>query len=286
MTTLILSVIPQSGPVWFGQLLRAAVLLAVGYVVLVATSHLARRLLTKHLTPQGLMITQKIVFYGGIILLLIMILQQLGFQLTALLGAAGILGVAIGFASQTSLSNIISGIFLVSEKPMAVGEVVSVGNTTGIVLSIDLLSVKLRTFDNCFVRIPNESIIKGELKNFTRFPIRRFDLNLGVAYKEDIGRVLRILKEIATRNPYVLDEPEPMILFTKFGDSSLDIFFGSWFHVPDFLNLRKTLLQEIKERFDAENIEIPFPHTTLYTGSVSDPFPIRLVDGEKSGSTR
>lgn len=269
--------IPESAPPWFGQLLRSVILLAAGYLVLVVLTHLARRWLAKRLTPQGLMITQKLVFYSGIILLLIMVLQQLGFQLTALLGAAGILGVAIGFASQTSVSNIISGIFLVSEKPVAVGDVVSIGNTMGIVLSIDLLSVKLRTFDNCFVRIPNESIIKGELKNLTRFPIRRFDLNLGVAYKEDIGRVLKILKEIATKNPYVLDEPEPMILFTNFGASSLDIFFGAWFHIPDFLNLRKTLLREIKERFDAEGIEIPFPHRTLYAGSVSDPFPIRLI---------
>ncbi len=161
---------------------------------------------------------------------------------------------------------------------MAVGEVVSVGSITGIVLSIDLLSVKLRTFDNRFVRIPNETILKGELVNFTRFPIRRFDINLGVAYKEDIGRVMRILREIADNHPLVLDEPEPLILFTGFGTSALDILFGVWFHLPDFLPLRKTLLQEIKERFDAEGIEIPFPHTTLYTGSVTDPFPIRLVN--------
>ncbi len=267
-----------TAPAWIGESLRAALLLAAGWVALRASPRLLRRLLSKRLTPQGLMIAQKLVFYGGFSLLLVMALQQLGFQLTALLGAAGILGVAIGFASQASLSNIISGLFLVSEKPMAVGEAVSVGNVTGIVLSIDLLSVKLRTFDNRFVRIPNEMLLKTELINFTRFPIRRHDINLGVAYKEDIGRVMRILREIADRNPLVLDEPEPLILFTNFGASSLEIMFGVWFHVPDFLALRKGLLREIKERFDAEDIEIPFPHTTLYTGSVTDPFPIRLVD--------
>lgn len=274
-------------PAWTGQLIRAVVLLAAGFLILRIGTHVARKLLAQRLTPQGLMIAQKVVFYGGMLIVVIMTMQQLGFQLTAILGAAGILGVAIGFASQTSLSNIISGIFLVSEKPLAVGEVVSIGNTTGIVLSIDLLSVKLRTFDNRFVRIPNETILKGELVNFTRFPIRRFDVNLGVAYKEDIGRVMRILREIADANPVVLDEPEPMILFTNFGSSSLDIFFGVWFHVPDFLTLRKTLLQSIKERFDAEGIEIPFPHTTLYTGSITDPFPIRLVgDAEKLQAER
>lgn len=273
-------------PAWGGQFLRAVLILSGGYLLLRIASRITGKVFAARLTPQGRMIAQKTVFYAGVSFLLIMTLQQLGFQLTALLGAAGVMGIAIGFASQTSLSNVISGLFLVSEKPMAVGEVVSIGSTTGIVLSIDLLSVKLRTFDNRFVRIPNETILKGELINFTRFPIRRFDINLGVAYKEDIGRVMRILRELADKNPHVLDEPEPLILFTGFGASSLDIMFGVWFHVPEFLALRKTLLQAVKERFDAEGIEIPFPHTSLYTGSVTDPFPIRLVNDQSLAQTQ
>ncbi len=266
---------------WAMQGVRVALLAAGGWLALRVANKAVRRLARNRLTPQGAMLAGKTVFYGGGVLLLVVILNQMGFQLTALLGAAGILGVAIGFASQTSLSNVISGLFLISEKPMAVGDAISVGNTMGIVLSIDLLSVKLRTFDNRFVRIPNEQLLKGELINFTRFPIRRFDVNLGVAYKEDIGRVMAVLRDIADKNPHCLDEPEPLILFTNFGASSLDILFGVWFHVPDFLALRKNLLREIKERFDAEGIEIPFPHMTLYTGSVTDPFPVRMTGAER-----
>ena len=265
---------------WVWTLTRTVLIAALGLLALRATTRAVKQIVRSRFNAQGVMLIEKFVFYGGAALLLTMILGQMGFQLTALLGAAGIMGVAIGFASQASLSNVISGLFLISEKPMAVGDVITAGNVTGIVLSIDLLSVKLRTFDNRFARIPNEQLLKSELINFSRFPIRRFDINLGVAYKEDIGRVMDVLRDIADKNPFCLDEPEPLILFTNFGNSSLDLMFGVWFHVPDFLALRKSLMREIKERFDAEGIEIPFPHMTLYTGSVTDPFPVQVTGAD------
>ena len=114
-------------------------------------------------------------------------LRELGFKLSVLLGAAGVLTVAVGFASQTSASNIISGLFLLGERPFSVGDVIRVGSTTGEVLSIDLLSAKLRTFENLFVRIPNETLIKSEVTNLSRLPVRRLDLKIGIAYKEEVG---------------------------------------------------------------------------------------------------
>jgi len=224
------------------------------------------------------MLVRKGIFYSGSIFVVLAILYQLGCKLTALLGAAGIAGIAIGFASQTSVSNIISGLFLISEKPFAVGELIKVGDTMGTVLSIDLLSVKLRTFDNQLVRIPNETLIKNQVNNITRFPIRRLDIELGVAYKEDITKVRNVLSDIAANNPYCLDEPEPLIVFKNFGDSALEFLFAIWCVKTDFLKLRNTIMQKIKERFDAEGIEIPFPHRTLYTGSVTSPFPVTVVD--------
>ena len=259
------------------SMVRCILLLLVGIPTFYALSRMAGRAAKRRFSDQASMLVRKGILYAGLLLLLVIMLQQLGFTLTALLGAAGILGIAIGFASQTSVSNIISGIFLIWEKPFAVGDVIKVGDTTGIVLSIDLLSVKLRTFDNRYVRIPNETLIKAELTNITRFPIRRLDINIGVAYKEDIARVLRVLLDIADKNPYCLDEPEPLVLFMNFGDSALEILFGVWFAKEQLLNLRRTIMQEIKERFDAEGIEIPFPHRTIYTGTVTEPFPIRLL---------
>ncbi len=258
--------------------IRILAILIIGLPLLKLFSILVTRTVRKRFTAQNSMLASKLVFYGGISVLFIMILQELGFSLAALLGAAGIAGLALGFASQTSLSNLISGLFLISEKPFQIGDIIRVGDTAGAVLSIDLLSVKLRKFDNTFVRIPNETLVKTELTNITRFPIRRFDLNLSVAYREDIKRTIEVLHAVADSNTYVLDEPEPLIAFSGFGESGLEIFFGVWFVKTDFMVLRETLLPAIKERLDAEGIEIPFPHRTLYTGSMTEPFPIKMVD--------
>lgn len=260
--------------------IRIIVLLGLGFPLLLFICTLVGKAVKKRFTPQASMLIRKGIFYFGSILLIISVLYQMGFKLTALLGAAGIAGIAIGFASQTSVSNIISGLFLISEKPFEVGDLIKVDDTKGTILSIDLLSVKLRTLDNQLVRIPNESLIKNQVTNITRFPIRRFDINIGVAYKEDVSKVRTVLLDIAQNNPYCLDEPEPLVLFLNFGDSALEFLFAVWFVKTDFFKLRNSIMQEIKERFDAEGIEIPFPHRTLYTGSVTEPFPVEIVSSK------
>jgi small-conductance mechanosensitive channel len=219
----------------------------------------------------------RIASYLVLLVFVVMGLNAIGFNLGVLIGAAGILSVAIGFASQTSASNIISGLFLVAERPFSVGDLIRIGSTTGEVLSIDLLSVKLRTFDNLFVRIPNETLIKSEVTTLTRFPIRRIDLAIGVAYKEDIKRVRKVLEQVAEGNPLCLDEPKPIFVFLGFGESSLDMQFSVWVKREKFIDLKNSIHEEIKEAFDLEGIEIPFPHRSLYTGSVTEPFPIRVI---------
>ncbi|MEX2382773.1 MAG: mechanosensitive ion channel family protein [Opitutales bacterium] len=257
--------------------LRILTLICLGLPLLHFLSRTLRRIAAKHLTLHLASLLSKAVFYLGVFILLLMTLNEIGYPLTALLGSAAILGVAVGFASQTSLSNIISGIFLIWEQPFSVGDAITVGEISGIVHSIDLLSIKLRTFDNRFVRLPNESLIKSNVTTITRFPIRRYDVQLGVAYKEDVKRVVAVLKDIANKNTYCLDEPEPVIIFQTFGDSSLNFLFGVWFAQKDFLLLRNSIMTEIKERFDAEGIEIPFPHRTLYSGSATGAFPIEML---------
>jgi small-conductance mechanosensitive channel len=259
-----------------GSLVRLAALLLIGIPALYFLSKWVRKYTTKKLTAQQTMIFSKLVWYVGFTIIAISILNEFGFKLSHLLGAAGIITIAIGFASQTSMSNVISGLFLIAEKPFEVNDVISVGGATGVVLSIDILSIKLRTFDNRYIRIPNETIIKSEVTNITRFPIRRVDLNVGVAYKEDIGKVRSILMDIAKKHPLVLNEPEPLVVFNGFGNSSIDFLFGVWAVKSDWLTVKNNIAEEVKKRFDEEGIEIPFPHLSLYSGSVTDPIPIRI----------
>ncbi len=263
---------------------RVSAFLAAGFVLIIgvllarALKRAVERVVSGRFTAQNAMIAGRVVHYLALGLVVAVALHQAGLDLSILLGAAGVLTVAVGFASQTSASNVISGLFLMGEAPFQVGDVIRVGTTTGTVSSVDLLSVKLRTFDNLLVRLPNETLLKTEITNLTRFPIRRIDVLVGVAYKEEVGRVQEVLLEVADRNPLCLDEPKPLFIFQGFGASSLDLQFSVWAARENYLEVKTRIQQEIKAAFDAAGIEIPFPHRTLYPGSVSEPFPVRLVE--------
>ena len=256
---------------------RAFILVVAGAAIAKLVSITLAKLAGEKLDSHGTMLLKRGSYYLVFVLFLFSALRELGFNLGVLLGAAGVLTVAIGFASQTSASNLISGLFLVAERPFTVGDVIRVGTTTGEVLSIDLLSVKLRTFDNLFVRIPNESLIKSEVTTVTRFPIRRLDILVGVAYKEDLKKVREVLGDVAKNNPLCLEEPKPVYIFQGFGESSLDIQYSVWAKRENFLELKNSIHEEIKNAFDDQGIEIPFPHRSIYAGSVTDPFPVKSV---------
>lgn len=264
----------SSDKVW--SVLRAIILVIIGIVTARFVGSSLTKLARKKVDKHQAMLIKRGSYYLILLIFLVSALNELGFNLNVLLGAAGILTVAIGFASQTSASNLISGLFLVAERPFSVGDIIRVGTTVGEVLSIDLLSIKLRTFDNLFVRIPNESIIKTEVTTLTRFPIRRIDVLVGVAYKEDLKKVRTVLNTVADNNPLCLEEPKPAYRFQGFGDSSLDIRYCVWTKRENYFELKNMIHEQIKSAFDEHGIEIPFPHRTIYTGSVTEPFPIQM----------
>ena len=271
------------GTLTSAPVLRTLFIVLLGVPLVYLASKWLRTWIAGLMSPQAGLVAGRFAFYAGLAIVLITTLNELGFSLAPLLGAAGVLGIALGFASQTSVSNLISGIFLIAERPFVVGDLIEVGGVTGFVLSIDSISVKLRTFDNKMVRIPNETMVKSQVTNITRFPIRRLDVRVGVAYKEDVARVRRILLDVANRNPLSLMEPEPIVVFEGFGESSIDFLVGIWTTRQNFLAVKNGIQAEIKAAFDEAQIEIPFPHRTLYVGTATEAFPVQLVqeaDGE------
>jgi small-conductance mechanosensitive channel len=237
---------------------------------------LVKKKLHKYISSQKILIINKTIVYLVILILVVTILKELGFQLTTLMGAAGIAGIAIGFAAQTSFSNLISGIFLLWEKPFELGDIIEIDTKTGSVFSMTLLSISLKTFDNKLIRIPNETLIKTPFTNISKFPIRRLDLDINVAYKENIDQIMKILAEVGEKNLFCLDTPKALIHFKGFGSSALEFKCGYWFLKANFIDAKNSIMKDIKERFDQENIEIPFPHLSIYTGSVTKPFPVEI----------
>jgi small-conductance mechanosensitive channel len=243
-------------------LLRALLWLVMGLVLLLTGSWLAGKVITSGSRHLGVLL-RKFVLYFGSFAVLVTVLLELGFDLRGVLATAGIATVAISFAAQTSLSNLISGWFLIGEKPFAIGDLIRVGASTGVVESIDLLSIKLRTYDNLFVRIPNEEMIRTQVVNISRYPIRRMDIDLRVTYAADPERVMELLRAIAHDNPHVLEDPAPLVLFNNLGEHGLEFRFGPWFEKSRFVLVRNTVLSEIRARFATAGIAFAPPRIVV-----------------------
>lgn len=251
-------------PERLNTVIRVILTLAIGIPIIIFVRKLVQKMVRNRLSPQSEQLVVRVVYYSLALILLVMVLNEFGFKVSALLGAAGVIGIAVGFAAQTSISNIISGIFLISEKPFVVGDVIEVGSVNGEIQSIDLLSLKLKTADNKFVRVPNETVIKTEVTNLTRFPARRVDIKITVSYKENLKKVQELLIKIAEEEPKALKEPQAIVRVDSFGDSGIDFIFGVWGKTSELFSLKTEIMMRIKETFEAENIEIPYPHIVLY----------------------
>ena len=197
----------------------------------------------------------KYLFYTIIVL---QILGLFGINFSALWGAAGIAGVAIGFAAQTSVSNLISGLFVITEGSLKLGDLIEVGDTKGIVDSINLLSVRVHTLDNQMVRIPNSTIIDSNLINISYHKHRRLVIGVSISYDTDMRKALEILMTAPALCPTVLKDPEPGAWFTGFGASSIDMELAVWFNEDDFRQTKNDIFIAVKKVFDDAKIDIPF----------------------------
>jgi len=191
-------------------------------------------------------------------------LSQLGISLGPLLAGLGIAGFVIGFALQDSLSNFASGMMILFYRPFDVGDVVEVGGVFGKVSAMSLVNTTVLTLDNQTIVMPNNMIWGGVIKNLNEQRHRRVDLTFGVSYSDDIPKVEKILHEIIDAHDKVLAEPEPTIRLHELGDSSVNFVVRPWVESEDYWNVYWDVMREVKMRFDAEGISIPFPQRDVH----------------------
>ncbi len=250
----------------FGVILRIIFTLIIGVPLTRMLSNFASRVCQARVTPHLCALLRNLIFYAGLALILINVLNELGFNLTALLGAAGVVGVAVGFASQTSISNIISGIFLLLERPFSIGDYIKCGDISGVVESIDLLSVKVRTFDNRLIRMPNETMIKQRVTNVTYYPMRRVDMLLAVDQTADIDQVKKIISGVIAENKRCLKDPAPTIAqreltpveYTK--QVRVVIRVRVWAKKENAFAVPNELVSAFKEQFDKNDLTFVLSH--------------------------
>lgn len=223
---------------------------------------------------------KKLIHYGIITFGFLAVLSLLGMRVQNFVVVLGALGVGIGFGLQDIINNFLSGLILLFERPVKVGDLIVVNDEWGTINKIGLRSTTVQTIENAEIIVPNSQLISEKVTNWTHSSsMARLKVPVGVAYGSDVPLVMKILSEIATSHTDVVETKAPAILFTGFGASSLD--FEIRTHIDDInksFRIRSEILQEIDSRFREAKIEIPFPQRDLHLRSVDE----KLVQTLKS----
>lgn len=228
---------------------------------------------TRDLDPHARRPLMKLVWFGVLFAVVAIAFGFAGFGnfLTSLATIAAAAALAIGIAMQSVISNFVAGVFIFTEKPFKIGDWIewNQGDYSGVVEDISLRVTRVRTFDNELITVPNSMLTNNELKNPVAKDKLRQKFVFGIGYDDDIGHATDIIIEEAENHAEILEEPAPQVRLTELGDSDVGLQSRFWIADPsraDFVRTRGEYIRNVKERFDREGIDIPYPYRTLEGG--------------------
>lgn len=241
-----------------------------GYIVRALRSKVLPRF---HLEESIIYNISRVIHYTLLIMSAAFAFQFIGIDFSGLVVVFGFLSVGIGFGLQNITSNFISGLILLFERPIKIGDRVTVGGTEGDVVEIKMRSTVIRSLNNISIIVPNSEFVSAQVVNWSHGDPRvRVDIHVGVSYRSDLQTVLRCLREVADEHDSVLKDPEPFVRLMEFGDSSWNMFLGAWIHDPgNYYQIRSELNCAIVEKFRKNDVEIPFPQRDLH---IRSPLPV------------
>lgn len=254
------------------------ILFITGFVMLgvMARKALNRKILRRFHIDEGTSYTlSRITQYTIISIGALVSFQFVGIDLSGLAVIFGLLSVGIGFGLQNITSNFISGLIILFERPISVGDRVTVADIEGDVTEINIRATKVRTVNNISIIVPNSEFVSQNVINYSHGdPTYRLDINVGVSYGSNLETVLEAMREVADENPNVMKRPEPDVHLIEFGDSSWNMQLRTWINnVKDYPQIRNKLNQAIVRKFRERGVEIPFPQRDLHVRS-SVPLPV------------
>jgi len=257
---------PEGGFRWAVNIIQFIVIVIAFYLLSVVAGKAAQKVATRSKTFSSLLSefmvlsARRLVLFVGFFVGLSALEINIG-PVLAIIGAAGFV---IAFALQNSLSNFASGILMLVYRPFDTGDVINVAGTVGKVESMNLLSTQLRSPDNQLVIVPNNSVWGGVITNITGITRRRVDMVFGIGYNDDIDKAQKILEEIVNGHELVLKEPEAIVKLHELADSSVNFICRPWVSPGDYWNVYWDITREVKRRFDAGNVSIPFPQRDVH----------------------
>jgi len=247
------------------KLLGALVTLVVG----IWLARLGRKLIRRGLEKARLEVTlsaflANFAYLGMLALIAVAVIGKLGVETASFVAAVGAAGLAVGFALQGSLSNFAAGVMIMLFRPFKAGDWVDVAGQSGTIEEIQTFFTLLKTADNKRVIIPNSKITDASIVNYSAKPQRRIDLVFGIGYGDDMGQAKRILQQVLADEARVLADPKPVIAVSELGDSSVNLVLRPWVKTADYWPTRFDLIEKVKNEFDAQGIQIPFPQRDVH----------------------
>ena len=254
------------GQVTVGNIILFILFIVITFILARVISGLIRRTLAGKTEAKTIDLTVKsirtIIYAVGIIVAC----TQLKIDLSGLLVAGGVVGVAVGFASQNTLSNLVAGILLMFERPIGVGDSIVVNGTEGYVEGIGLLSTRVRTYSGLYVRIPNDSLFTSEITNLVSNVARRFDYNISIRYSDDAKKAIKAAKRVIDQHPYALKNPAPSVYVDELGAHGIELKVRIWSPSGFWWDARTELLWSIFKALRQEDIDVPFDQLTVWFG--------------------
>lgn len=222
----------------------------------------------------------------GLALVALLVLAQLGLDITAAVAGLGILGLALGFAAKDSLENFLAGITIILDRPFDVGDVVEIQNVYGTVTRFTLRSTRIRTVRHRVLVMPNVSMINQPLLNHSALRFLRVDVPFGIAYKEDIDEARTVVLSTIGEDDRLIDKADPRVVVTELGDSSVQMELRLFVkEAKDELAVRWDYLERIRGALREAGIEIPFPHLQLFVEEAkafeARPLPVSILRGKE-----
>jgi small conductance mechanosensitive channel len=252
----------------FPNILMAIIILVVGLWVVRIINRLVRKFFEKKDYDLALeTFLQSFISAALKVLLFVLVVTQLGVKSSSLVAMIGAAGLAIGLALQGSLSNFAGGVLILLFKPFKVGDFISAQGVDGTVKEISIFTTKLNTFGNQLAIIPNGELSNNTIINYNAEEIRRDKIDVGIGYGSNIKQAKEILLQICADNENILREPVPEVYVGELGDSSVNLTLRFWARNENFWASHFYVIEELKQRFDEADIEIPFPQRVLHQKS-------------------
>jgi len=242
-----------------GKIVIAVLIWFIGKKIIRVLDKLVKKMLDRSTLDKGVVnfvvSVLKFVMYA---ILIMIVVDKLGFQTTSLLTLFGSAALAIGMSLQGSLSNFAGGILILIFKPFKVGDYIIVGTNEGTVKSIEILYTRLVTIDNKVVMLPNGSLSNSSIVNVGAENTRRIDIQIGIGYSSDIPKAKKLLEQVINSEQGILKDKDIMVVVKSLDESCVTLETRAWVNTADYWNVRFNLLERYKNIFDENGIEIPF----------------------------